>query len=191
MKKRGFSLVEVLTASALLAIMILAAMSLLANTLRSFHRTDRQVDVSDASAITLRRISEQLRSAVSVEILASGREVAFELPLRNSTLDPLTGEYEYATPVRSDGIDRRYYVNSAGELMYREGSNTPKRIMTRILAKDTDPESVYYNQDYPVFELLRIGNRNSLRIMIIAEEKTSAGYVRNRMSTESLLRNVQ
>jgi prepilin-type N-terminal cleavage/methylation domain-containing protein len=118
MKRRGFTLVEVMTSTVLVSVLIMSALALLSSSLSSFNKTDKRLEMSDEGAIALRKVSEELRSAVVVDILSSGREVAFELPLRNTHADPVTGEYEYATPVVTDGIDRRYYVTNDGDLMY-------------------------------------------------------------------------
>ncbi len=191
MKRRGSTLVEVMTATVLVSMLIISALALLSTSLRSFNKTDKRIEMSDEGAIALRKISEELRSAVVVDILSSGREVAFELPLRNTHVDPVTGEYEYATPVVTDGIDRRYYVSSDGDLMYKVGTSAPRRIMAGVMDLDPDPESAHYNQPYPVFSLEKLSNRQSLRITVIAERETVSGTQRNRMSTEALLRNVQ
>lgn len=191
MKKRGAALVEAIAASFFVAMMILASMSFMTTTLSSYHKTDVRVEMTDQGALSLRRISEQLRSAIVVEILAGGREVAFELPMLAQNPDPVTGEREYATPMVSDGIDRRYYVTENGELYYREGQAEPRRLMTGILLEDPDPQSQYHNQPYPVFDLVTVGPKKSLRIMVIAERHTTSTTERNRMSTETLLRNIQ
>lgn len=191
MKKRGAALVEAIAASFFVAMMILASMSFMTTTLSSYYKTDVRVEMTDQGALTLRRISEQIRSALVVEVLSDGREIAFELPMLAQNPDPVTGEREYATPMVSDGIDRRYYVNADGELYYREGLSQPRRLMTGILLEDPDPQSLYYNRPYPIFHLVTVGTKKSLRIMVVAERETTATTERNRMSTEILLRNAQ
>jgi len=186
--KRGFTLIEVMVGAALTALLFLISANLFQSAFRSFRKTDTRLDLSDRSAIAMRRIAQDLRSAATVTIAADGTSVSFQMPLLSSTNDTTTGEKEYIDPIQGDGTTRQYYT-SGGNLYYKIGTGTPEKMAGYIASVDPEPSSSTYNQTYKTFAASSVASTSGLTIMLISRKtlSNSAEYVR--MSTTIKLRN--
>ncbi|HWP30282.1 MAG TPA: prepilin-type N-terminal cleavage/methylation domain-containing protein [Fimbriimonadales bacterium] len=189
MKKRGATLIELMVGVSLTALLILSALTLFTEGLSSLNRTDTRLVLTQDGALTMRRITESLREACSVEISPDGRTLYYELPLRNTVPDPLTGEYEFVTPIVSDGIERSYYVKE--DTLYSQvGSSAPIPLMSGISLKDPEKGSSY-SSPYPVFSFTSLGSLKGVRITLISEQKTPRRLEYSRMSSVVELRNIK
>lgn len=187
-KRRGYMLVEVLVGLGLLALLFIAGMSLFGTSLKSLRRTDTKLDLSQTNALALRKVTEEIRSAYSLDIEDEGRTIVYEMPDVMSNADPVTGEIEYKYPMVSDGIVRTVYFEE-GKLWYRVGDGTPKVLADNIVGQDPDPESSYHGQDYPMFAFANVGAANGLKLIFITEDHVSGGKVYNRQTLTVFLRN--
>lgn len=187
MRRRGFTLVELLTGMSLVALLVLGSMALLIGSLRSFQRTDGDVTMNDATSRSVRKITETLRSAVSVTITNNGRTLSYRLPALTNGVDPVTGEREVAIPPASDGVVRSYNVDfGSGRLTDETG-----RVLVRnISSRDTEPGSTLFNSAYEPFALVTIGSRKGLTVNLIASDSTSGRLRTARIKTSTILRNV-
>jgi prepilin-type N-terminal cleavage/methylation domain-containing protein len=186
--RRGFTLIELLVGLGLVALLVLGSMNLLVGSLRSLQTTTTDVTMTDQTSRTLRKIAENVRSAVSVTI-TNGTTLTYNLPALASTADPVTGEREVAIPPTSDGVNRGYRVN------FSDGTvtdlQTGKVLVRNVCSIDPDPQSTLYNQAYVPFQLVTIGSYKGVTINIIARD-TSSRMVRTiRMKTTTILKNTQ
>ncbi len=188
MKKNGYTLVEVLTGLALMALLFISCMSLFSTSLRSLRRTDTKLTLTQTNALALRKISEEIRSVYSLDVDESGQAIYFELPKVSGTIDPNTGEYEYSYPMVGDGIDRSIYYSN-GKIYEKVGSAAPTILAEDVIDIDPDPGSSYYKQAYPMFAFANIGAANGLKIMLITQSSVANGNVFNRQTLTVLLRN--
>jgi len=70
MKQRGFTLVEMMFVSVLMAMVLVGATSLVTATLRSFAYTSNQFDSDMSASLALQIVSRDLQEAKKVEILS-------------------------------------------------------------------------------------------------------------------------
>jgi len=188
MKRRGFTLVELMSGMAVLAFVLFGSISLLSTGLRSFSKTTTDVDITNQNANTMRRISETIRQAMNVNITDSGKTLNFELPALGP-YNSITGERELFEPIKSDGVLRKYYVDSTTKTLKEYPSN---RVLIRNLSMtDLDSGSTQFNQTYPVFQLTSIGSYRAITIHLVTR-KTNIDDLRfTRMKTTAVVRNVQ
>lgn len=187
-RTKGFSLVETLVGSGLLALLFMISASLFNSAFTSFRKTDTRLDLSERTAIAMRRMAQDLRSAAVVTISGGGSTVTFQMPAYNATADAVTGELEYQDPIVGDGVNRQYYV-SGGKLYYRVGSGTPEMIASNIATVDPEPGSSTYNQSYAVFSASSVASTNGITIFLISRKSLSRSTEWVRMSTTLKLRN--
>ncbi|MEM4408340.1 MAG: hypothetical protein QXI19_06320 [Candidatus Caldarchaeum sp.] len=190
MRKQGFALVEIIVGGAITGIILLGIFSLFAQGLRSFRRTDVQMDMAEQSSLAIRKITETLRSAAAYSLSQDGRTLIFQLPRANSQPDPITGEYEYSYPLQGDGISRILYVENE-TLYYQVGNEDPEVLATGISSTDPDPSSPYHTMPYPVFSATNIGSQRGIRITLITKRSSQTNDLYTRMSNIVHLRNVK
>lgn len=189
MKRRGFTLVEVMMGVGLTALLIVMALNVFTDAAASFHRTETRDTLSTQGALAVRRIVEQLRSAAVVEIRDNGRAIAFQQPLLSANPDPATGEFEYVDPLVGDGVVRVIHYQDR-KLIFDDGSGNEMVLADEISATDPAPDSPFYNTAYPIFSYSSVGSTRGVRIMIMPSRMTHRGLEYSRMSTTVLLRNL-
>ena len=188
MKKKAFTLVELLTGMSILSMVLLGTMTLLVTGLKSFRKTTTDVDITNSNANSVRKISETLRQAINVTISNSAKTVSINLP-RLGGVDPVTGEKELVEPIQSDGINRSYIVDfTAGTLKEMPSG--------RILIKNispTDPEkgSAQHNLAYTPFQLTSIGSYRAVTVNLITSQKLVEMNRYTRMKTTAVVRNAR
>ncbi len=185
--RRGMTLIELLTGMGLVMLLIVGSMNLFAGSLRSLQRTTNDVTMEDQNARALRKMTETMRSAMSVTISNNGNTVTFNLPKLSSTSDPVTGEKEYIVPPVSDGVNRSYTVHfDTGTVT----DNQATRVMIQNVAStDPDPNSTNYHQAYVPFQITSIGVYKGITINLITLDKTSGQSRVVRMKTTMILKN--
>ena len=190
MRRRGFTLVEILVGGTITGIVLLSVVGLFAQGLRSLRRTDVQMEMAEQSSLAIRKIIEILRSGATYSLSQDGRTLIFQLPLTHSQPDPITGEYEYVYPIQGDGVNRLLYVEN-GTLYYQIGNNDPEVLVTGISPTDPDPSSPYHTMPYPVFSATSVGSQRGIRITLITKRPTRTDDLYTRMSSIVHLRNVK
>jgi Tfp pilus assembly protein PilW len=181
------TLVEVLTAMGIIAMVILGSVSLLLTGLQAFARTSTDVSITDDNANGLRRISESLRGAMAVTVASDGTSISYQLPARSSSADPVTGEAELREPLVWDGVTRSYSVNRiAGTLT---DSVSGRVFVRKIVAFDPQPGSTQYGMSYAPFSVTTIGSARAVTINLITQDRvgTSTRYLR--LKTTAVIRN--
>ena len=186
--RRGFTLVELMSGMAVLAIVLLGSINLLGTGLRSFQKTTTDLDITNQNANSMRRISETLRQAMNVTISNSGNTITYELPALGP-YDAVTGERELYEPIKSDGVIRSFVVDPVSKTVKQYPSG---RVLIRNLsAVDLDPKSTQYNQAYPAFQLTSIGSYRAITIHLVTR-KTNINDLRyTRMKTTAVVRNAK
>ena len=182
-------MVETLVGVVLTGLLFMLSLSLFTMGMSSYRKTDARLEMSQKLSLSLRKVTQQLRSAVSVTISVDAKTATFQLPLLNNTPDATTGEREYVNPMQGDGINRRFYV-SGTNMYYNDGVTGAKIIAKNISPTDTDPQSAYYNLAYPVFTFCSVGSTKGLTIMLISKRTLSQGSEAVRMSTSVYFRNL-
>lgn len=188
MKKRAFTLVELLTGMSILSLVLLGTMTLLVTGLKSFRKTTNDVDITNQNSNTLRKVSETLRQAINVTISNSGKTVTFNLP-KVGGVDPVTGEKELVEPIVSDGVSRSYVIDfTTGKLTENPGGRV---LIKDIAAKDPLPDSSQYNQAYTPFQLTSIGSYRAVTVNLITSQKLVDQSRYMRMKTTAVVRNAR
>lgn len=186
MRRKGFTLVELMVGLGMMAFVLFGLLSLLLFGLRSYQRTTMDVENTNKTAQTFRRVTETIRSAVDVTVSNDGYKLTYVLPKVGGT-DTVTGEPEYVIPVVSDGVNRVFEVSS-GNLIDRQ---TDRILVRNIATKDPDPTSSQYNQTYAPFTVTTIGSRRAITINIIAQQNLRGEPRFVRMKTTILIRNAK
>lgn len=185
-KRRGFTLTELLTSLGMMAFVLGAICSLFINSLRSFQNTTTDTNLNQSNAQGMRRLTETLRSAMTVAISTDGKTISYTLPKLTALNDPLTGEKEYIIPLETDGTNRTFTVNTAGELVDSVGN---RKLMKKIRATDPDTASSQYNQTYAPFSSTTIGSERAITINLITAESVMGKLRYARYKTTVVLHN--
>jgi prepilin-type N-terminal cleavage/methylation domain-containing protein len=187
-RRRGFTLVELLTGMGVMALLVLGSMTLFASSLRSLQRTSNDVTMTDQNSRALRKVSETIRQAMSVTVTNSGKTISFNLPAMTAGVDTVTGEKECIVPVVSDGVNRGYNIDFGAGVL--RDTVTGKVLVRNLYSKDPDAASSLYNQSYLPFDIVMIGTHRALTINLITRDATSGQARTTRMKTTIILRNM-
>ncbi len=188
-RTKGITTAELLVGILLTSMLFLMSLSLFSMGMGSYRKTDARLEMSQKLSLSLRKITQQLHSAVWATISVDSKTVTFQLPLLTNGPDATTGEREYVNPIQADGVNRTFYV-SGSNLYYNDGVTGAKTIAKNISATDPDIQSAYYNAPYPVFTFCSVGSTRGLTIMVIARRNLSHGIEFVRMSTSVYFRNM-
>lgn len=185
MRRRGFTLIEVLTTCSVGGMLILGCMSLMSFGLRTYQTTSTDIDLTQTNANGCRRVTETIRQAMNIEIKNGGTRIEFSMPALSSTPDPITGERELLDPLTPESTIRAFEVVN-GQL--RDVTNN--RVLVRnIVATDPRPGSSQYGQTYAPFQVTTIGSRRAVTVNLITDRQVLSGERYVRMKTTVLIRN--
>ncbi|MBV6457144.1 MAG: hypothetical protein HONBIEJF_00251 [Fimbriimonadaceae bacterium] len=185
-RRSGYTLVELVVGMSILALVMLGTMSIYVLGVRSFNRVDTDLKIAQDNAIGVRKVTEALREAVSIQISLGGNSITYFLPKLSDEEDETTGEYEYVEPIVSDGIARTFSVTSSGKLV---DSETGRVLIRDLYAKDPDPKSSQYNKLYAPFSLTTIGSRRAVTVNFITRAEAGASERYKRMKSTVIIRN--
>ena len=187
MKQRAFTLAETVVGLSLFLVVLMASLAMITSGLKSFQRNTVDMTNATPEAQAIRRIQENVRSAMTISITNNGNTLTYTLPAKSATTDPITGEVEYKTPMVSDGTNRSYTVSN-GKLVQQPGGRTLLKNITLI---DPDPTSSTYNQTYQPFTLLTMSTRRGVTINLVTSQKTVPKTRYARMKTSVVLQNIR
>lgn len=187
MKRRGSSLVEVVTGAGIMMLLTLGTMTLMVSGLRYVTRTSTDLTLAAKNAQGLRWVSELSRGAMSATISANGTQVNFVLPAMATTTDTFTGEKEVSIPITSDNVTRGFKVDFAAGTL--KDLRTGRTLVKNITSVDPDPASTNYNQTYVPFSYSQVGARKVIVIQLITKDKSGGTTRYQRMKNSVLLRN--
>ena len=145
------------------------------------------VNLSQPNAQACRRITETLREAMSVSIDPALNRLYFTLPARATTVDAVTGEYEFKHPLVSDGITRFFQVNQ-GVLIEFPGR---RELVSGITNRDPDPASSQFGLPYEPFQATTIGAKNAVTINLITRQDVNSKPRYTRMKSTVMVQNIR
>lgn len=185
MKRRGFTLAELLASMIAMVIALTAVLALQMNASKSLNRMRSDLSVQGRSSQAMRRVADTLRQAMSVTLSSDGKTITYVLPKLTTTTDPVTGEKELFYPLTGDGVTRSFVVSGTNLV-----SNPGGRILIRNLSA-TDPQagSTQYNKAYNPFQSTTIGSRRAITITFICSEIANGKTRYARMKSTVLIQN--
>ena len=186
-KRKGTTLIEVLTGAVLMMLLVLGTMSMFVSGLTYMTRTSTDLYLGGKNAQGLRWMSEYARSAMSATITNGGNEIDFVVPTRSTTTDPNTGEKEYTYPLAGDGLTHGFKVDFTAGTLTDLHSN--KVICKNIVAIDPDPTSTSYNGTYTPFSFSIVGTHKVIVMQLITQQKINGVKRYERMKETVRLRN--
>ncbi len=187
---RGFTLLELMVGLSLLSAILTGVLLMEVSAARTFNRNMAQIDISTASATSLRKVSKLLRNARDAVITNDGATIQYTLPALTDAPDSTTGEREFVVPLQSDGIAHTLYV-SIGTMYMRDGSGAATSVIENLSSIDPDPKSSEYGKNYAVFATSSIGSRRAVTITLILRKKGPEGYRYTRIRGTVVLGNFE
>lgn len=161
-KQQGMSLVEVLVASSVTLILLLALLPLMSTSVRAWHRTSHDVATTMDVTLAMRRIASELRYAKSIMITDGGQKINYVLPDNTSAHFRLVGD------------DLTWSWAPQGQPLLRG-------VVTN------DPA---FGGTYPIFELaFGGGNSRAVLVRLCVRVNTPAGVRTHRVQQLVVLRN--
>ena len=176
-RKRGTSLIEVLTAASISALVLVGGVGAFMAGMMSWMKGVGAMDSISKSQDSVKMIAQQLREAMTVNVSADGNTCTYVLPQKDES-------GSYVIPLAADTTSRSFSLSN-GSLIQTIGGNS-QTITTNVLA--TDPTT---NSSYKIFTV----NAGTItRQVIITLAVSKQGYRNNwtpSRSRESVyLRNV-
>jgi type II secretory pathway pseudopilin PulG len=186
MRRRGFSITEVMVSLITLAMVLFGSVALLMSGMQGFSNATSESKLTTSNAQGLRFVTEAIRESVNVQLEDTNR-LHYFLPLRNANITPETGERELADPTVEDGVTRTFRINwTTGEL--RE-ANTNRILVRNIVRQDPEPTSSQFGRSYNPFQFTTIGSARAVTITLITQERVGVQTRYVRLKTTVLLRN--
>ncbi|MCB0826987.1 MAG: hypothetical protein KDC26_12430 [Armatimonadetes bacterium] len=127
MKKRGFTLMEVIVSSVMSTVVLFGVVSLLLMVMGSWARGEGRMDGENDARQAMRAMSDELREAMLVQVDADGMGLTYRKPAKN-------GAGDFTLPVAWDGVVRRLYYSN-GSLWISDGA-TNRKIAKNVLTVD-------------------------------------------------------
>lgn len=127
MKKRGFTLMEVIVSSVMSTVVLFGVVSLLLMVMGSWARGEGRMDGENDARQAMRTMSDELREAMLVVIDADGMGLTYRKPAKNVSGD-------FVLPVAWDGVIRRLFYEN-GSLWISDGV-VKRKIAKNVLTVD-------------------------------------------------------
>lgn len=156
---RAITLVELLVASGVMVILLMALMPVLSSSVRAWHRNSQDTIITMDLTVAMRRIVSELRNARVISINGAGTSINYTLP---------------------DGTTGSFSLNN-GNLMW-SGSDEP--LISGVVT--SDPE---FGGSYRLFELTWGGTTRAVTVRLCVEQNTPVGVRRQRLQELVVLRN--
>lgn len=185
MRKRGFTLVELMVAMTIIGLLITGMMTVFSESMKSFYKTNTDINLVTQNSLGMQRVAGTLRSAVSMTISSDGTKVTYYLPKVSGAADAVTGEKEYLYPMVADTVAQSFTV-SGGEL---KDDSSGRTLAKNVVLVDPDPKSSQYNKTYAPFQATTVGSRRALTINFITQDQVLGQPRYTRMKTTVILRN--
>jgi len=187
--KKGFTILELMTATVIMGFVIIGSLGLLTTGLKSFRRTSTDANLTSTNAQAVRKICENLKSAISISVSSNGSRIDYVLPKLSTIKDTTTGEYELMVPTQSDGIARAYVVNSTNGTVTDTVTN---RVILKNLTKtDPDKDSTQYGQVYAPFMASVVGSVHAVTVNFVALDHLVNETRYTRYKTTVIVHNVK
>ncbi len=126
--QRGATLVEVLTASSISAIVIVTGILTFLFGMSSWLKGQARIEVETESQRAIRVIAQELREAMAVSIDGDGLGLTYRLPEKDADGD-------FVVPAEWDGIERRIELSSDA-LQMTVDDGPPRILCTHVILQD-------------------------------------------------------
>lgn len=126
--KAGFTLVEILIAMSIFALLSIGGLGILIQGINSWNRDYARGSVEADTGLAMRKITAALRPAINVTVDSNGQGISYNTPL-------LDASGNVVLPIQSDGTQRRIYRSENGTQLLMTGTNRP---LLRSLAPASD-----------------------------------------------------
>jgi hypothetical protein len=185
MIRRGLTLTELLASIISMMLALTAALALQISVSKSMNRIQSDLSVSTKSSQAMRRVTENLRGAMSITLSGDGKTISYVLPKYATSSDPVTGEKELVYPLTSDGVARSFVI-SGTTLVSNPGGRV---LVTNISSTDPQEGSTQYNLTYNPFQSTTIGSRRAITVTLICKETANGKTRYARMKSTVLIQN--
>lgn len=156
-RRRGATLLEVLTATGLSSMLLFGALSVFLHGSASWLRGTARITVNEDAQGAIRTMSQELREAMSVIVDADGNGLSYRLP-------EVDGDGAYVVPAEWDGVERRIDLED-GHLVISDPSGD--RIVCRNVQL-VDPLSEA-GSSYKIFSAGAGAITRQLTIMVVTK----------------------
>jgi type II secretory pathway pseudopilin PulG len=161
-KRHGITLVELLIASGVMLILVMALMPVLSTSARAWHRNSQDTMLMMDATLAMRRITSELRRAKAVTVSGSNTYVTYVLP------NGASGSFGLGYNI----------------LKWHPAEGTADTVDLLTGVSNTDPET---GNSYPLFE--RGANGRTITIRLYIQRQTPAGVRYQRLQELVVLRN--
>jgi hypothetical protein len=158
-----------MTSTVIMGFVIVGSLGLLTTGLKSFRRTTTDANLNSTNAQAVRKICENLKSAISISVSNGGKRIDYVLPKVSTVKDASTGEYEFMVPVQSDGVARSYVVDLTAGTVTDTASN--QVILDHLAKTDPDKDSTQYGKAYTPFIVTTAGSVHAVTVNLVAIER--------------------
>lgn len=125
--RRGVTAFEMMLATTILTLVLVAGVTVMGTTLQSWTRNTRKVDAENDTTYAVRYIASKLQEAYSASVSNGGKTLTYTLPVKD-------GNGNYQTPVTPESTARSFYI-SDGKLYENNGVST-KLILDKVASDD-------------------------------------------------------
>lgn len=178
------SIVETVVASLLTGMVLFTSVGTLYSGMRSWVQGLKMIEAEMDGTQAVRRLNQELREAMSVQVAADGQSLTYRTPQRNSNGD-------FVVPPIWDGVQRRVIVQSLGEGRYSLGfgiAGQEYTVTRNVVLRDP---GVNGNPTYRVFTPGPGGITRRIDVMLITRTTGPRGaYIYQRTRETLFLRNV-
>ena len=181
-RRAGQTLIEMVLALSLTAIVFTVGISTFLVGMGSWYRGQSRIGVESATSQGVRQIAMTLRTAMSVTVDANGQGLSYRLP-------QVDGTGTFISPAIWDGVNRRIELD--GTQIFIKGDNLPNvDVVDNVIT--TDPLSSGGTATYKVFTPGAGTITRSLTVMVVAQttQYNSPQKVNGRHRETIYLRNI-
>lgn len=176
--KRGATLFEVVIASGISTFIMYSLVLTLLSGSGNWIKGQGKIDVDVASQQTIRVVTNELREAMSVNVIDSGKTVEYRLPKKENG--------EYVVPAEWDGVERKIVYNANNKTVNKVTDNGTSVLCEGVYA--TDPKT---GNAYSVFTAGAGAVTRDVTVMLVLSTSTaSEGAEKSRIRETIYLRNV-
>jgi len=178
---------EIIVTIGILSLALFGSLGLIITGLGSFTRSTVDLGNDEPTSQTIRKITENIRQAISVSVTNSGNTLNYTLPKMSTSADPVTGEKEYVMPLVSDGVARSYTISGANLVEQPSG----RTLLGGLTSRDPDHSSGQFNQTYAPCVSQAAGNRQAITITLISSAMADRRIRFSKQKTTVALQNIR
>lgn len=162
-KRKGHTLLEAVFAAGITAAVCIVGISTYLLGMTSWFRGTTWMSGEMTSQQAVRRVSTQLRLALSVTVDGNGQGLSYRMPL-------IDGNGNFVNPATWDGVNRRIELD--GNQLVVKADNAPDQVLCGNIIT-TDPLSSGGTSSYRIFTAGAGTITRSLTVMIVSQKNVS------------------